>query len=230
MAVTAACMGPWSSAAFAQLPQSWTAASLDQNFGSDWSWMATGQLRTPMSVARWNRGIVDLRLGRSWSAVPNWSLDGTWRTGWEWPQEGGGTTTWRWATSLKWKKNVAKHKLRLRLRHQFGGAWLRSWDRARWRVQAKWTHDLPKGWKVVPAVEGFWGRKTLFSEGALWLEPSAIRGRISFDKKVAKRRHVVVGYQVQSPVMTHPDVIEHTVLLSLEMSLKKPKSRRPKVD
>ena len=214
----------------AQAPGSWLAASVDQNLPADWSWSATGQLRTAPGAVQWREGIVDLRVGQGLDALPGWSVDGTWRTAWDWPAEGGWTTSWRWATSVKWKTDFGDHSLRLRMRHQFGGPWMRPWDRARWRLQAKWTHDLPKGWKVAPAVEGFWGRKTLFSEGALWLEPSAIRGRISFDKKVAKRRHVVVGYQVQSPVMAHPDAIEHTVLLSLEMSLKKPKSRRPKED
>ena len=208
----------------AQAPGSWLAASVDQNLPADWSWSATGQLRTAPGAVQWREGIVDLRVGQGLDALPGWSVDGTWRTGWDWPLEGGWTTSWRWATSVKWKKDLGDHSMRLRMRHQFGGPWMRSWDRARWRLQAKWTHDLPDGWKVIPSVETFWGADPSLSERPLAL--AAVRGRLAVDKKVAKRRHLTVGYQFQQGVHAHPDRPEHSVLLALDVGLKKVKKRK----
>ena len=110
------------------------------------------------------------------------------------------------------------------MRHQFGGPWMRPWDRARWRLQAKWTHDLPDGWKVIPSVETFWGADPSLSASPL--APGAIRGRLAVDKKVAKRRHLTIGYQYQQGVHDHPSRPEHTVLLALDVGLKKVKKRK----
>ena len=100
---------------------------------------------------------------------------------------------------------------------------MRPWDRARWRLQAKWTHDLPDGWKVIPSVETFWGADPSLSARPMAL--GAVRGRLAVDKKVAKRRHLTVGYQFQQGVHAHPDRPEHTVLLALDVGLKKVKKR-----
>ena len=148
--LSAALMWLASCALHAQTPASWLAASVGQNLPADWSWSAAGQLRTAPGAVQWREGIVDLRVGQGLDALPGWSVDGTWRTGWDWPVEGGWTTSWRWATSVKWKKDLGDHSMRLRMRHQFGGPWMRSWDRARWRLQAKWTHDLPDGLEGHP--------------------------------------------------------------------------------
>ena len=202
-----------------QSPQSWVALSTGQNLPHDWSWSAAGQLRTSPGALQWSEGIVDVGVGRSFDRLSGWSVDGTWRTGWDWPPEGGWTTSWRWATSLKWRTKVGDHSLRIRARHQFGGPWMRSWDRARWRLQVRWTHDLPDGMKLIPAVETFWGR-----EGGV--QPAAVRGRLSLDKKLSKRRHVTLGYQFQTGIQSHLDVAEHTVLLSCDLALKKVKKRK----
>lgn len=221
---SAALMWLASCALHAQTPASWLAASVGQNLPADWSWSAAGQLRTAPGAVQWREGIVDLRVGQGLEALPGWSVDGTWRTGWDWPLEGGWTTSWRWATSVKWKKDLGDHSMRLRMRHQIGGPWMRSWDRARWRLQAKWTHDLPDGWKVIPSVETFWGVEPSLSERPLAL--AAVRGRLAIDKKVAKRRHFTVGYQFQQGVHAHPDRPEHSVLLALDVGLKKVKKRK----
>ena len=84
----------------------------------------------------------------------------------------------------------------------------------------KWTHDLPSGWKLVPSGELFVGR-----EGGQ-LSPQAWRGRLAVDKKLSKRRHLVVAYQAQAPIQGKPDVTEHTVIVALDVALKKVK--RPK--
>ena len=223
-ALTAALMWLASCVLHAQAPGSWLAASVDQNLPADWSWSAAGQLRTAPGAVQWREGIVDLRVGQGLDALPGWSVDGTWRTGWDWPEEGGWTTSWRWATSVKWKTDFGDHSLRLRMRHQFGGPWMRPWDRARWRLQAKWTHDLPDGWKVIPSVETFWGADPSLSASPVAL--GAIRGRLAVDKKVAKRRHLTIGYQYQQGVHDHPNRPEHTVLLALDVGLKKVKKRK----
>ena len=222
--LTAALMWLASCALHAQTPASWLAASVDQNLPADWSWSAAGQLRTAPGAVQWREGIVDLRVGQGLDALPSWSVDGTWRTGWDWPVEGGWTTSWRWATSVKWKKDFGDHSMRLRMRHQFGGPWMRSWDRARWRLQAKWTHDLPDGWKLMPSVETFWGADPSLSSTPLAL--AAVRGRLAVDKKVAKRRHLTMGYQYQQGVHDQPNRPEHTVLLALDVGLKKVKKRK----
>ena len=222
--LSAALMWLASCALHAQAPASWLAASVDQNLPADWSWSAAGQLRTAPGAVQWREGIVDLRVGQGLDAFPGWSVDGTWRTGWDWPAEGGWTTSWRWATSVKWKTDFGDHSLRLRMRHQFGGPWMRPWDRARWRLQAKWTHDLPDGWKVIPSVETFWGADPSLSSSPLAL--GAVRGRLAVDKKVAKRRHLTMGYQYQQGVHDHPNRPEHTVLLALDVGLKKVKKRK----
>lgn len=223
-ALTAAWMWLASCALHAQAPGSWLAASVGQNLPADWSWSAAGQLRTAPGAVQWREGIVDLRVGQGLDALPGWSVDGTWRTGWDWPVEGGWTTSWRWATSVKWKTDFGDHSLRLRMRHQFGGPWMRPWDRARWRLQAKWTHDLPDGWKVIPSVETFWGADPSLSASSLAL--GAVRGRLAVDKKVAKRRHLTMGYQYQQGVHDQPNRPEHTVLLALDVGLKKVKKRK----
>ena len=103
---------------------------------------------------------------------------------------------------------------------------MRPWDRARWRIQAKWVHDLPDGWKLEPSVESFLGPRALTTEVGVRLEPVAVRGRLTLDKKLAKRRHLTLGYQVQSAVRSHPSTLEHTVLLALDLELKKVKKRK----
>lgn len=103
---------------------------------------------------------------------------------------------------------------------------MRPWDGARWRVQAKWSHDLPDGWKLEPAFETFLGPRTLSTESGLRLEPVALRGRLAMDKKLAKRRHLTLGYQVQSAVHSQPSSPEHTVLLALDLELKKLRKRK----
>jgi hypothetical protein len=103
---------------------------------------------------------------------------------------------------------------------------MRPWDRARWRVQAKWIHDLPDGWKLEPSVETFLGPRALSTETGIRLEPVALRGRLAIDKKLAKRRHLTLGYQFQSAVRSHPSIPEHTVLLALDLELKKVKKRK----
>ena len=103
---------------------------------------------------------------------------------------------------------------------------MRAWDRSRWRLQAKWVHDLPDGWKIEPSVETFFGPRFLVTEAGVVLEPVALRGRLSVDKKLAKRRELTFGYQVQSAVRSQPSVTEHTVLLALDLELKKRKKRK----
>ena len=212
------------SQAWAQAPQGWVGVSAGQNLPRDWEWSTEGQVRNAGS--RWSEGLVDLGVKRSFDALPGWSLGGQWRTGWDWPPEGGWTTSWRWATSAQWRTDIGDHKMGLRVRHQFGGPWMRPWDRARWRVQAKWTHDLPDGWKLEPSVETFLGPRALTTETGIRLEPVAVRGRLALDKKLAKRRHLTLGYQVQSAVRSHPSTPEHTVLLALDLELKKAKKRK----
>ena len=97
---------------------------------------------------------------------------------------------------------------------------MRPWDRARWRAAVKWTHDLPSGWKLVPSGEFFLGR-----EGGE-LVPQAWRGRLALDKKLSKRRHLVLAYQAQAPIQGMPDVTEHTVILALDVALKKVKRQK----
>ena len=127
--------------------------------------------------------------------------------------------------------DVGDHKLGVRVRHQFRGSWMRPWDRARWRVQAKWTHDLPDGWKLEPSFETFLGpralmTRALMTETGVRLEPLAVRGGLAIDKKLAKRRHLTLGYQVQSSVRSQPSTPEHTVLLSLDLDFKKVRKRQ----
>ena len=100
---------------------------------------------------------------------------------------------------------------------------MRPWDRARWRIQGKWTHDLPKGWKVMPSVETFLGTCWVSSEAGNRSEPTALRGRLMVDKKWTKRRHVVFGYQWQSILNSFPRWHEHTLLVSMDLDLKKVK-------
>jgi hypothetical protein len=214
------------SQAWGQAPQGWVSVAAGQNLPRDWEWSAEGQLRTSSSLSRWSEGLVDLGIERAFDALPGWSLGGQWRTSWEWPPEGGWTTSWRWATSAQWRTDIGDHKVGMRLRHQFGGPWMRPWDRARWRVQAKWTHDLPDGWKLEPSVETFLGHRALTTETGIRLEPVALRGRLTLDKKLAKRRHLTFGYQFQSAVHSRPSTPEHTVLLALDLELKKAKRRK----
>jgi len=185
-----------------------------------------GQLRNASGHARWNEGILDAGVRRSIKAIDGLSLEGQWRTGWEWPYGGGWTTSWRWATSLIWAHDVGDHKVALRVRHQFGGSWMQAWDRSRWRVQCKWTHDLPNGWKLQPAYETFLGAPWTLQEEGGFIRPTAMRGRLALDKKLAKRRHLTLGYQFQIAVRSHPSIPEHTVLLALDLELKKAKKRK----
>lgn len=97
---------------------------------------------------------------------------------------------------------------------------MRPWDRARWRASLKWTHDLPSGWKLVPSGEFFLGRK------GQQLSPQAWRGRLALDKKLSKRRHLRVAYQAQAPIQGRPDVTEHTVILAVDLALKKVKRQK----
>lgn len=203
------------------LGQSWLVVDVGQKLPSDWSWSAKSQLRTPAeNMWRWDEGLVDVGLTKSLDAVPGLAVTGQWRTGWQWPQAGGWTMGWRWATSARWKTDVGDHALGVRIRHQFGGAWMRPWDRARWRAAVKWTHDLPSGWKLVPSGEFFLGR-----EGGE-LVPQAWRGRLALDKKLSKRRHLVLAYQAQAPIQGKPEVTEHTVILALDVALKKVKRQK----
>ncbi len=201
--------------------QSWLVVDVGQKLPADWSWSAKSQLRTPAeNMWRWDEGLVDVGLTKSLDAVPGLAVTGQWRTGWQWPQAGGWTMGWRWATSARWKTDVGDHALGVRIRHQFGGAWMRPWDRARWRAAVKWTHDLPSGWKLMPCGELFLGR-----EGGE-LAPQAWRGRLSVDKKLSKRRHLVLAYQAQAPIQGKPEVTEHTVILALDVALKKVKRQK----
>ena len=97
---------------------------------------------------------------------------------------------------------------------------MRPWDRARWRTAVKWTHDLPSGWKLVPSGELF------FSQEGGQLATQAWRGRLAVDKKLSKRRHLVVAYQAQAPVQGRPEVTEHTVILAMDVALKKVKRQK----
>jgi hypothetical protein len=214
----------WASELQAQVPQGWFAVSAGQNLPRAWEWSTEGQLRS--SQGRWSEGVLDLGVARSFDALQGLALSGQWRTGWDWPPEGGWTTSWRWATSAQWRADVGEHKLGIRVRHQFGGPWMRPWDRARWRFQVKWTHDLPRGWKLEPALESFLGPSFVAGEGALDLQPVALRGRLTADKKLAKRRHLTFGYQLQSGRPNSSPDLEHTVLLALDLELKKVKKRK----
>lgn len=209
-----------------QEPQSWLATSVSQKLPHELDWTAQGQLRTLPGEFNLGEGMVDLGMGWSPDVLSRWSVDGMWRTGWDFPAEGGWTMGWRWATSVKWKTSFGDHDLRVRVRHQFGGPWMRPWDRARWRIQGKWTHDLPQGWKVIPSVETFLGPRFLSTELGARLEPMALRGRLLVDKKWTKRRHVVFGYQWQSELNSFPRWREHTLLVSLDLDLKKAKRRK----
>lgn len=102
---------------------------------------------------------------------------------------------------------------------------MRPWDRARWRLQGRWTHDLPNGWKVMPSAETFLGKTWVSTEAGTRLEPMALRGRLMIDKKVTKRRHLVFGYQWQSTLGSFPSWREHTLLMALDVDLKKAKRR-----
>ena len=66
---------------------------------------------------------------------------------------------------------------------------MRPWDRARWRIQGKWTHDLPKGWKVMPSVETFLGTRWVSSEAGNRSEPmpcAAVDGGQEMDQAAAR--------------------------------------------
>ncbi len=197
-------------------------AETSQKLPRQWSWSAKGQLRTPASSWTWNEGIVDLSARRGWAALPGLSLEGQWRTQWNWPASGGWTQGWRWALAARWKKQVGDHELAFRLRHQQGGDYMRPWDRARWRLKAKWTHDLPQGWKLVPSCETFWGAQTLIVGTSRW-ETESFRARLSIDKKVKKRRKITTGYQFQSALRDAGQPAQHTLLLMWQWALKKRK-------
>lgn len=216
--------------AISQIPSGWLNLSTNQNLPDGWGWSADGQLRTFSGQARWSEGILDVGMERSIQAMPGLSLGGQWRTAWEWPLGGGWTTSWRWATSVRWKMKVGDHRLSARFRHQFGGPWMRSLDGARWRVQAKWTHDLPEGWKIEPAMEVFWNPQQRQPEMEVEQRPVSLRGRIMFDKKLAKRKHLKLGYQVQNALNVHPSQQEHAVLLALDLEMKKRRKRNKKAE
>ena len=209
--------------------QSWIVAETSQKLPRQWSWSVKGQLRTPASSWTWNEGIVDFSARRGWAALPGWSLEGQWRAQWNWPVEGGWTQGWRWALAARWKKDIGDHAVAMRLRHQQGGDWMRPWDRARWRLKAKWTHDLPKGWKLIPSCETFWGAQTLMEGTQRW-EAQSFRARLSIDKKVKKRRKITTGYQFQSALRDAGQPVEHTLLLMWQWTLKKRKPPKGGLD
>jgi hypothetical protein len=77
----------------------------------------------------------------------------------------------------------------------------------------------------MPSVETFLGTRWVSSEAGARLEPMALRGRLLVDKKLTKRRHVVFGYQWQSELNSFPRWREHTLLVSMDLDLKKAKLR-----
>ncbi|MDA0729443.1 MAG: DUF2490 domain-containing protein [Bacteroidetes bacterium] len=202
--------------------QAWTGGSVAQKFRNDWSWSTEGQLRS--DAWRVQEGLIDAGVSRAVDAVHGLDVSGQWRTAWSFPMDGGWKTSWRWATSAQYKVSFGKDDASIRFRHQWGGDWMRPWDEAKWRARIKWTHDLPDGWKLVPSAEGFWGRSTHGSLNGPDLEMRALRGRLDVDKKLDKRRHLVVGYQWQTNPQTFASV-EHRLILSLDVDLKKPKKR-----
>ena len=204
------------------LGQSWTGISVAQNLRRDWAWSMEGQLRS----GSWSleEGLIDASVSKDVDAVQGLDVSGQWRTAWSFPADGGWTTSWRWASSAQYKVAIGKDDVSIRLRHQWGGDWMRPWDQAKWRARVKWSHDLPDGWKFVPSAEGFWGRATHGVLGGPDLEVLALRGRLDVDKKLAKRRHLLVGYQVQTNPRTFTSV-EHRVILSFDVDLKKPAKR-----
>lgn len=194
--------------------QGWLGVDVGQRLPHGWSWGSEAQWRTPDGLAAFNEVVWDVGLKRKVDAVKGLSVDAQWRTGWEQPPSGGMQTSWRWATSARWKTDVGDHELALRLRHQFGGPWLRSWDNARWRAQLAWTHDLPKGWKLEPSVEAF----MRFSPAG----GQALRARLMLDKKLSKRKRLSAGFQSQHAPGEQP---VQTVIVAYAWSLKKWKKK-----
>jgi len=203
--------------------QTWAGVKVSQNLPRDWSWSAEGQSRTAMG--RWEETVLDLAAERSFDAVDGLALGGQWRTAAGRPLGAATAWSWRWATSLSYGIEVGDHTLNLRARHQVGGEWWRPWDAAKWRLKATWKHDLPDGWKVLPSVEGFWGTATHGVVTGPSHEFAAVRAQVAVDKKWAKRRHLVAGYQVQGdPRCATP--VEHRLVVSVEVDLKKVKKRK----
>ena len=88
---------------------------------------------------------------------------------------------------------------------------MRPWDRARWRLQGKWTHDLPNGMEGHAFGRDVLGDALGFERSRNASEPTALRGRLVVDKKWTKRRHLAFGYQWQSTLNSFPSWHEHTL-------------------
>ena len=58
------------------------------------------------------------------------------------------------------------------------------------------------------------------------LSPQAWWGRLALDKKLSKRRHLRVAYQAQASIQGRADVTEHTVILAVDVALKKVKRQK----
>ena len=192
--------------------QGWLGVDLGQSLRNDWAWGMSTQIRSESAALGFNEVVSDASVRRTFDAVDGLAVDGQWRTGWEAPLEGGLLTSWRWATSVRYKHKVGDDALVFRVRHQWGGPWMRAWDNARWRTQLRWVHDLPKGWKAIPSLEGFFR----MAEGG----SQALRARIVLDKKLSKRRHISCGAQWQTSP-SGPSTT--TVLCTYDWTLKKPK-------
>ena len=130
----------------------------------------------------------------------------------------------RIATNARYKKGLGdKASISIRLQYQSGHKGIRTpgegldFSKAA-RTKLTYYHKLSKKYRLSVSGEAFF--RPLYNT----YEWSDIRGRISVRKKVAKRKYLTIGYQVESPRGGPDPWVEHVLICNFGLEKKRRKS------
>ena len=202
----------------------WSSASLSQKVAKKTVATASVAMRFERDFTRLGSTFIDADLNRE--VLDNLDLGVSFRAGasmddqflWE-PQR-------RFSASSRYKFSLGKKSaLSLRAQYQTGHKGARTpgegieFSNAA-RTKLTFTYKLSKSYRLSLSTETFYRPLNDLYEF------SDIRGRISMRKKVAKRKHLTIGYQVETPRGGPDPWVEHAIICSFSIDKKRRKSKK----
>ena len=200
----------------------WTSASISQKIARKTVASADFALRWDRDFTRLGSTFINTEISRE--VVDDLNILMAFRGGASMTDEFQWEPQRRGAITAKYKKGVGENSsVSIRLQGQTGHKGTRppgqglEFSQAA-RTKLTYYHKLSKKYRLSVSGEAFF--RPLYNT----YEWSDIRGRLSVRKKVAKRKYLTIGYQVESPRGGPDPWVEHVLICNFGLEKKRRKS------
>lgn len=202
----------------------WVSASISQKAAKKTVVSASVAMRFDREFTRLGSTFIDADLSRE--VLNDLDLVISFRAGYSMDDQYLWERQRRFSTNARYKFSLGKKSaLSIRAQYQTGHKGARTpgegieFSNAA-RTKLTYTYKASKTYRLRLSTEAFYRPLGLFYEF------SDLRGRISVKKKVAKRKYLTIGYQVETPRGGHDPWVEHAIICNFSLDKKRRKSEK----